>query len=134
MKGMAGEPDGNDDVLEFGETDGGRGFRLRGRRFPLVAAGVVLAGAAIAGSAAGVSAATHGAATHGASARTPAARTHLVRTQQAYRYNGLTLQEQSNGVILLPAAARYRGVSSGAVGSTVAVNPPTGHVRCHQTP
>src|SRR5438270_7670559 len=114
---MAGEPDGND-VLEFGETEGGGGFRLRGRRFPLVAAGVVVAGAAIAGSAVGVSAATHG-----ASARTPSARTHLVRTQQAYRYNGVTLQEQSNGVILLPAAARYRGVSSGAVGPTVVADP-----------
>jgi hypothetical protein len=90
---MAGEPDRDDEVLEFGDT--GRGMSRR-RKLICVAAGTVVAGAAITASVVGIGGPAHG-----------AAQVPVPRTAPVVKLNGIILQEQTNGVILAPAAARH---------------------------
>lgn len=99
----------------------------RRRKLIWVAVGTAVAGGAIAASVVGIGGPAHGA----ASSRTQQPAAKLVK------YNGITLQEQSNGVILLPAAARYRGTSSGTpqyASGAVTSSPAAAHVPCHQAP
>jgi hypothetical protein len=102
---MVGEPDGNDEVLEFGDT--GRGMSRR-RKLVCAVGGAVVAGAAITASVVGIGGPAHG-----------AAQVPVPRTAPVVKLNGIILQEQTNGVILTPVAAR---------------RPVTGHVPCDRSP